>query len=120
MLKQTARSKAKREQLFEAEGLRNLDFLLSAISLRLKRACELIRCVRRAMANTCTSAYYGKQKKLRDDTWEGIAADIGRRLACGELSDNVRRLGYAGDCASPAQFLHVAGTPALRHQMRTG
>ena len=38
------------------------------------------------MANTCTSAYYGKQKKLRDDTWEGIAADIGRRLACGELS----------------------------------
>ena len=41
------------------------------------------------------SAYYGKRKHLRDDTWEGVAADIDRRLASGELSEDLNYLCFA-------------------------
>jgi hypothetical protein len=51
--------------------------------------------LRRAMANASVSAYYGKGKNLRDNTWQGVGADIQRRLACGDLNPDLRFLSFA-------------------------
>jgi hypothetical protein len=47
------------------------------------------------MASASVSAYYGKGKNLRNDTWQGVGADIQRRLACGDLSPDLRFLSFA-------------------------
>lgn len=48
------------------------------------------------MVNASASAYYGQGKKLRDDTWQGVSADIERRLASGDLSEDLHFLSFAG------------------------
>ena len=47
------------------------------------------------MVKASASAYYGKYKKLRDNTWRGIGADIEHRLACGDLSSDLCLLSFA-------------------------
>ena len=46
------------------------------------------------MANASASAYYGKFKRLRDDSWRGVGADIERRLACGDLRHDLNFLSF--------------------------
>ena len=43
----------------------------------------------------CTSAFYGKGKALRDESWQAIGADIDRRILCGDLAVNLHFLSFA-------------------------
>ena len=47
------------------------------------------------MASERASAYYGASKKLRNNSWGGVLADIERRLACGDLRPDLRFLSFA-------------------------
>eukprot|EP00973_Karenia_brevis_P094706 12423758-Karenia_brevis.AAC.1 len=62
------------------------------------------------------SAYYGKNKKLRDDTWRGVGADIQRRFTSGDLSPDLHFLSFA-DRAITAEGWAVLAT--VLHQLRS-
>ena len=48
------------------------------------------------MGRASATAFYGAEKKLRTDTWQGVCVDIERRLACGDLADELCFLSFAG------------------------
>ena len=47
------------------------------------------------MSSLCRSAFYGKGKKLRDESWRAVGADINRRVDCGDLDAELRFLSFA-------------------------
>ncbi len=60
------------------------------------------------MAIVGAHAYYGKYKKLKDDTWRGVGADIERRLACGDLNRDLNFLSFAGRSVTTEGWLVLA------------